>query len=100
MLSLDPSIEPDLLLLPSDVLRLRPLGLMLCVLEGLLLLSMLWTLPWLLFASIASRRKLFLGPSSFISSRTWRFASRGKMISQTLSSVKSAYTNSSMYVNE
>jgi hypothetical protein len=40
MLSLDPSTESDLLLI-SDLLRLRPLGLMLRVLEELLLLPML-----------------------------------------------------------
>ena len=40
-LSLDPSIEPDLLLLLNDLLRLRSLGLMLRALEELLLLPML-----------------------------------------------------------
>jgi len=53
-----------------------------------------------LFPSRASNKRLFLGPMSPFSSNTCRFARRGKIISQTLSSVSNWSTNSSMKVNE
>lgn len=48
--------------------------------------------------SIASRSRLFRGPISPVSSRTSLLVIRGRMMSQTRSSLRSSSTNSSMYV--
>ena len=60
----------------------------------------LLVLPWSLIPSIASNKRLFLGPISWFSSRTCRLISRGKIISQTLSSVSNESMNSSINVSE
>ena len=93
----------------SDTERARPfseLGLRdllgdrwgLLLLLGLRLGLRLLSLPASLLPSIASSKRLFLGPSSPLSSRTSRFVIRGKMISQTRSSCSSWSTNSSINV--
>lgn len=94
-----------LLLLPSlallTLLALLPL-LLLLLLALFLPLSVLrlLSLPCSLLPSIASNRRLFLGPISPLSSNTSRLVRRGKMISHTLSSTRRLSTNSSMYVSE
>lgn len=74
-----------------------PLGLRDPPLRSLLrLLLRLFWLPCSLLPSIASSKRLFLGPISSSSSRTSRFVSRGRMRSHTRSSFSSWSMNSSM----
>lgn len=85
-------------LLVVDLLRLR-LRLWKDISDLLLLLLRLrLRLGLLPLPSMASNKRLFLGPTSPFSSRISRFPMRGMMISQTRSSCKSWSTNSSIYV--